>query len=295
MRFEHYDVNGVRLHCAIDGPPAAPLIVALHGFPEYWAAWAGVASHLNDRFCIVMPDQRGFNLSSKPEGREAYRVKNLVADMAALADLISPDRPFILCGHDWGSSVAYAYASAHPDRVSRLVIANGIHPVCFQRALINDAGQRAASQYFHKLRADGAASLMVEDNYRRTMNMLEGFSKADWMTPEIKADFIQAWSRPGAMQAMLHWYSSSPIVVPRPDEQITTAPLLDIDPQRVMVRMPHLVIWGEADEALRPVCLNGLDEFAPDLTVKRIPDAGHWILHEKPDVVAAAIRAFVSG
>lgn len=292
--FRRFELGEIELNVATAGDPAKPLIVCLHGFPEYWAAWREVMAELACDFFLVAPDQRGFNLSSKPAGRDAYRVKLLVADIAALADGLSPCRPFILAGHDWGASVAYAFAFAHPERISHLVIANGMHPVCFQRALLKDKEQRAASQYFHRLRADGAAALMAEDNFRRTMNMLAGFSKADWMTPEIKADYVAAWSQPGAMEAMLHWYSSSPIVVPKPDEVVEHAPLLDIPIERVMVRMPHLVIWGEADEALRPVCLEGLQEFAADLTIKRIPDAGHWILHEKPKEVATAIRSFLA-
>ncbi len=97
-----------------------------------------------------------------------------------------------------------------------------------------------------------------------------------------------------AMRAMLHWYTSSPILVPRPDERVDDAPLLAAPAERVTVAMPHLVVWGEADEALRPACLEGLDRFAPDLTVKRVPGAGHWILHEKPQDVARSIREFLA-
>lgn len=291
--FQTIRCGDVNLNVAALGDPTKPLLLCLHGFPEFWFAWSQVAQQLAEDFHVVMPDQRGFNLSDKPEGREAYRVKYLVGDIAALADRLSPDRPFILAGHDWGASVAYAYVFAQPHRVSKFVIANGMHPVCFQRALLDDPEQRAASQYFHTLRSDRAAALMAEDNYRRTMNMLAGFSKTDWMTDAIRAKYVAAWSRPGALQAMLYYYSSSPIVVPRPDETVTTAPLLDVPAERVLVRMPHLVVWGEADEALRPSALNGLDQFAADLTIKRIPDAGHWILHEKPGEVANAIRAFV--
>lgn len=294
LRFDRMQCGDVALNVAMLGDKSNPLILCLHGFPEYWAAWQGVADRLADDFFIVMPDQRGFNLSDKPQGQEAYRAKYLVADIASLADQISPDKPFILAGHDWGASVAYAYAFAHPERVSKLVIANGMHPVCFQRALLKDAEQRTASQYFHILRSERGPMLMAEDNYRRTMNMLEGFSKAGWMTPEIKSDYQAAWSQPNAIESMLYYYSSSPVVVPKPDEAIVDAPLLNVAKERVMVRMPHLVIWGEADEALRPVCLEGLDEFAADLTIQKVPDAGHWILHEKPDEVTVAIRAFVS-
>jgi pimeloyl-ACP methyl ester carboxylesterase len=169
-----------------------------------------------------------------------------------------------------------------------------MHPVCFQRALVRDPEQRAASQYFHKLRSDGAAALMAEDNFRRTMNMLAGFSQINWMTPEKQVGYLAAWSQPGALEAMLHWYSSSPLIVPKPGEIINDAPLLAIDRERVLVRMPHLVVWGEADEALRPVCLEDLHTFASDLSIHRVPGAGHWILHERPELVAGAIRSFVT-
>lgn len=292
--FDFFDVGGGRLHVATAGDPARPLILCLHGFPEYWAAWAGVMDELAGDFFLAAPDQRGFNLSFRPQGEEAYRAKHLVADIAALADRLSPGKPFVLAGHDWGASVAYAYAFAHPGRVSHLVIANGAHPVCFQRAILADAGQRAASQYFHTLRAPGAAERMAENDFARTVKMLAGFSRTGWLTPDLAAQYRAAWARPGAMRAMLHWYTSSPILVPRPDERVDDAPLLAVPAERVTVAMPHLVVWGEADEALRPACLEGLDRFAPDLTVKRVPGAGHWILHEKPQDVARSIREFLA-
>lgn len=281
------------LNVAAAGDPEAPLVICLHGFPEYWAAWREVMADLARDHLVVAPDQRGFNLSSKPQGEEAYRARHLVADLASLADHLSADRPFVLAGHDWGAAVAYAYAFAHPERLSHLVIANGAHPVCFQRAILEDPGQRRASQYFHKLRAPEAASFMAENNFARTERMIAGFSKSDWMTAEIKQAYREAWARPGAMRAMLHWYNSSPVVVPGPEEAVSDAPLLSIDPAKVTVRVPHLVLWGEADEALTPACLNGLDIYAADLTIRKIAGAGHWILHEKPGEVAAAIRSFV--
>jgi pimeloyl-ACP methyl ester carboxylesterase len=218
----------------------------------------------------------------------------MVADLAALADRLSPEKPFVLAGHDWGASVAYAYAFAHPQRLSRLVIANGPHPVAFQRAILEDPAQRRASQYFLKLRAPGAAARMAEDDFARTMRMFRGFSATPWLTDEDAAAYRAAWGEPGAMEAMLHWYSSSPIVVPEPDAPIPAdVPLLAVPDEKVTVRVPHLVVWGEADEALRPSCIEGLGRYAPDLTVVRVKDAGHWILHEKPGAVAEAVRAWV--
>lgn len=292
---EFFTLNArqVTLNVAVAGDPAAPLVICLHGFPEYWAAWREVMQDLSRDHYVVAPDQRGFNLSSKPDGAEAYLARHLVADVAALADRLSPDRPFVLAGHDWGAAVAYAYSFAHPARLTRLVIVNGAHPVCFQRAILDDPGQRRASQYFHKLRAPNAAVRMAENDFARTERMIAGFSRTDWMTTEIAQAYRAAWAQPGAMQAMLHWYNSSPVVVPAPGEAAAGAPLLSIDPAKVTVQVPHLVVWGEADEALTLACLEGLDRYASDLTIKRIEGAGHWILHEKPAAVAKAIRSFI--
>lgn len=294
LRFAENSANGVTLRYAVMGREAAPLILMLHGFPEYWAAWKPVMERLADRYLVVAPDQRGYNGSSKPEGVEGYRVKLLVADIAALADALSPDRPFVLAGHDWGASVAYAYAFSHSDRLSHLVIANGVHPACFQRAIFEDPDQRQASQYINWLRSPKAEAALSDDNYRRLMRMLSGFSNTDWMS-EAEADgYRAAWSKPGALTAMLNWYRASQIAVPESGAPaLAGKSVLDLPHEATAVPVPHLVLWGEDDTALRPSCIKGLDRYVPKLTVKKTAGTGHWILHEKPDEVATAIADFV--
>ncbi len=296
LRFGENTAGGVTLRYAAMGRRDAPLILMLHGFPEYWAGWRLVMERLADRYFVVAPDQRGYNLSSKPEGVENYRAGHLVADIAALADTLSPGKPFVLAGHDWGASVAYAYAFAHPDRLTHFIIANGVHPVCFQRAIYEDADQRAASQYMNYLRSAKAEACLSEDNYRRLMRMLSGFSSTDWMDEDEAAAYREAWSQPGALTAMLNWYRASQIDVPEEGAEVTVPErsVLQLPPASVTVRVPHLLLWGEDDTALRPSCLDGLDRYVPQLTVRKIGGTGHWILHEKPDAVAGAISGFVS-
>jgi pimeloyl-ACP methyl ester carboxylesterase len=293
VRFFRFDTGQVSLNVAEMGDRSKPLVICLHGFPEYWAAWEDVMRALGADFHVVAPDQRGFNLSDRPQGVEAYRSKHIVADLAALANHLSPDRPFVLAGHDWGASIAYAYAFAHPQRLSHLVIANGVHPALFQRAISGNPEQRRASQYMNRLRAEGAEARMAEDDYRRTFNMLSGFSKTDWMTGDERARYMEAWSRPGAMTGMLNWYRASPITVPAEGEPAAHSPIDDIPDTAMRVRVPHLLLWGEADEALRPVTTDGLADFAPNLTIRRFANSGHWLLHEQPQAVANAIRGFV--
>jgi epoxide hydrolase 4 len=293
VRFFRFDTGQISLNVAEMGDRGKPLIICLHGFPEYWAAWEGVMRALADDFHLVAPDQRGFNLSDKPQGVDAYRSKHIVADLAALADYLSSDRRFVLAGHDWGASIAYAYAFAHPERLSHLVIANGVHPALFQRAISHDPEQRKASQYMNRLRAEGAELRMAEDDYRRTFNMLSGFSKTAWMNEDERTRYMEAWSRPGAMTGMLNWYRASPIAVPAIGEPAAHSPIDDMPDAAMRVRLPHLLLWGEADEALRPVTIADLADYAPELIVRRFSDSGHWILHERPQAVASAIREFV--
>ena len=129
------ETNGITPNVRIAGPDDAPMMVMLHGFPEYSVAWGAVAEHLAYTYRLVLLDQRGFGRSDAPEGVEAYNTKHMVADLLGLIDQLAPNQPIILCGHDWGASVAYAFAMRHPDRVSKLVIANGVHPICFQKGL----------------------------------------------------------------------------------------------------------------------------------------------------------------
>ena len=292
--FDSHDTGEVALHVAKAGDPARPLVICLHGFPEYWAAWSGVMAELAGDFFLVAPDQRGFNLSGKPAGIDSYRTRRMVADLASLADSLSPGGPFVLAGHDWGASVAYAYAFAHPQRVSHLVIANGVHPVCFQRAILDDDGQRRASQYINRLTAADAEVRLSEDGHRRLLRMIEGFSHAAFMDEARKAAYLEAWTQPGALTGMLNWYRAAPLVVPPPDAAVSDAPILSMPADNFRVRMPHLVVWGEEDQALRPSCLQGLDRFTPDLAIERIAGTGHWLLHGRPGEVADAIRRFLA-
>lgn len=293
VRFETHPLSEVTLNVAIAGREDAPLIICLHGFPEYWAAWQDVMTELENDFLLVAPDQRGFNRSSKPVGLDAYHTRRMVADLAELSDRLSPGKPFILAGHDWGASVAYAYALACPARVSHLIVANGVHPVCFQKAIFEDPEQRAASQYINRLRADDAEQMLSEDGFRRLARMIDGFSSTKFFNAAMKQAYVKAWSRPGALTAMLNWYRASPIVVPEEGATIVGPSILDLPPENFVVNMPHLVVWGQQDQALRQACLSGLQQFVPDLTIAPVEDAGHWILYERPAQVAEAMRAFL--
>ncbi|MEL6785500.1 MAG: alpha/beta hydrolase [Pseudomonadota bacterium] len=297
MKSHTIHANGQDIHTVFMGPspeenPHAPALLMLHGFPENWRAWASVAQRLAGEYRLILPDQRGFNLSSKPEGVEAYHTKHLAADMLALLDAL--DLPqVVLCGHDWGASVAYALAMRHPERFSHLIIANGVHPVCFQKALYEKGAQRQASQYMNVLRAQGAETHMSADNYAKLFRMFEKFSTAPWLDEAKRAQFIDAWSQPGAITAMLNWYRGSPMEVLGMEAPARVLEIDDAMREKFHVPMPHLLLWGEKDTALLEDARADISAFCDDVQLETHPHASHWILHEDADWVAAQIRGFL--
>jgi len=295
MRRSTVHVNGIDLHVRAAGDPKAPLLLFLHGFPEYSGAWDDVLPAFADSMHAVAPDQRGYALSAKPDGLEAYRIKHLVRDILALGDHFSPGKPFALVAHDWGASVGYATAIAAPTRVARLVVINGVHPGPFQKALIESEAQQAASSYIHDLRDPAAEEQLSANNFEKLLGTLSRFGPQPWLTPSKQAGYLEAWSQPGALTGMLNWYRATPIVVPKPGETVDMAAVPKLDPAQLRVRMPHLVIWGMADQALLPVTRATLPDYCDDLTVREVEGADHWIVHQKTDAVIALIRDFVGG
>ena len=292
--FEHrtHEVNGQRIVAAHTGPANAPVMVMLHGFPEYWEAWAAVAEHFAIDHHVVLPDQRGCGRSSKPIGVENYRPKHLAADVVALLRAVSSGRRVILCGHDWGASVAYAVAFREPGLVSHLIIANGAHPATFQRSLLARGAQRDASQYIETLRDPASDERMREDGHRRTFRMLEKFSTCRWLDDATRERYRAIWQE--ALPTMIDWYRATPLRVPLPDAPDESMPFTAEMRERYRVRCPHLLLWGVEDTALLPASHEGLDDFADDLTVRRLEGASHWLLHERPDEVAGLMRDWLA-
>jgi epoxide hydrolase 4 len=296
MQQQTLSVNGIDLFVRSVGDPATPLVLFLHGFPEYSGAWDEVLPAFAGEFHAVAPDQRGYARSSKPEGVEAYRIKHLVRDVLALGDRLSPGRPFAIVAHDWGGSVADATAIAAPARVSRLAVINGVHPGPFQRAQIEDDAQRRASSYIHYLRDPRAEERLSANGFEKLVGMLTGFGRPQpWLTPERRAAYVEAWSAPGALTGMLNWYRASPLLVPQPGEAVDPAKVMKLDPAQFRVRMPHLVIWGMDDPALLPVSRATLPDYCDDLTVREVAGADHWVVHQRTDAVIGHLRDFLAG
>ena len=278
--------TGVTLDVAVAGDPAHPPIVLLHGFPESHRTWRHVIPQLATDHFVIAPDQRGFARSSKPEGIDSYKPANMVADLLALADHFGITT-FTLVGHDWGGAIAWMAALQNPNRITRLVIVNAPHPFIFQRTLFDDMAQREASQYIRAFRnpdfEQHIAKIGWSNFFDSSFLRHTDFDKI----ADEKPVYLDQWSQPGAMTAMLNWYRASPVIVPAMDETPTRPAFLDA-PFPPMPQ-PVLVIWGLHDAALLPSQLEGLSDVVPDLTLVKV-DAGHFVPWENPDAIVAAMR-----
>ena len=285
--------TGVTLNVATAGPKDAPAVVLLHGFPESHRTWRELAPRLEDRFFLVMPDQRGFAGSDLPQDVDDYKTDTLIGDIFALADALGIEL-FSLVGHDWGGAIAWAIAIQGDPRLTRLAIVNSPHPVIFQKSLIEDADQRAASQYITAFRTPGFEKF-VEANgfdwfFDRTFSRHVDVSK---ISDQERRQYIADWSQPGAFNAMLNWYRGSRVIVPPPGVAVPLPDmLLRAFPK---VKVPTLVVWGMKDKALLPIQLEGLDALIGDLTIIRLPDAGHFAPWETAEQVAQALEPFLAG
>ncbi len=270
IKHEYADVNGVRLHYAVAG--SGKLILFVHGFPEFWYAWKNQLTEFGRDHKAVAVDMRGYNLSSKPAEVDQYKVGVVIEDIRALAEKLGYKK-FILVGHDWGGGIAWSFAIAHPGYVEKLVIINAPHPAIFARELRENPLQQKASQYMLEFRSPGAEAALSANHYAA---LLQGVAGA--FNEEDKETYVEAWSQPGALTGSLNYYRAARLEPP---------------PADLVIRVPTLVIWGEKDPFLLTGNLEGLDAFVPELTLERIPDATHWVVHEKAELVNTYIREFI--
>ncbi|MEW4569958.1 alpha/beta hydrolase [Tautonia sp. JC769] len=257
------DSDGVQIHYATMGD--GPLVVMLHGFPDFWYTWRAQMPPLAEHFRVVAIDLRGYNESDQPEGVEAYALDRLVEDVAAVIRHFEAESAVIV-GHDWGGMIAWSFAMAHPEQTDRLVILNLPHPKGLLRELAENPEQQRASQYARSFQADGAEALIPPA-------LLAGWVR----DPDARAAYVEAFGR-SSRAAMLNYYRAN---YPRPpyDEALEGRSFPPVE-------CPVLMIHGLDDAALLPGALAGTwDWVADDLTLVTIPGAGHFVQQDAADRV----------
>ncbi len=271
----YIETNGIKLHVAIVG--SGEPIVLLHGFPDFWYGWKNVIIGLKDEFKLIIPDTRGINLSEKPEGIENYDLKILIDDIKGLIEELKLGA-VNLCGHDWGGPIAWGVAEKYPELLKKLIIINAPHHKVFQKTLESSKKQRKASGYMTGFQKPGAENLLLANDCQALrVAVFNGGKNKDVLSEFDKEKYLEAWKQPGAIKAGLNYYRAM-----RLDEESTG-----------IISVPTLVIWGMRDPYLRPILLEGLEDYVKDLKVTRVEEATHWVMHDEPDVVSSSIREFV--
>jgi pimeloyl-ACP methyl ester carboxylesterase len=306
---ENYaDVNGVRLHYASIGQ--GPLVLFLHGYPAFWYQWKDQMAELGRDHLAVGLDMRGYNLSSKPQGIEPYKLSHLVEDVKQFVEkLIGPNRKFVLVAHDWGAIVAWVFAMFHPDTLDKLIIVNGAHPFITDRELRENPAQRYASNYhfvFNNILAPGEKPMDETDTKesatrRASVGFVDAEVKSGRYTEADRQAWIAAWSQPGSTTAGLNYYRANhrnpPFNDRHPASMVPSSwsgTEVTKGAKSTTIMVPTLVIWGLRDAALLPGHLTGLDKFVPNLSIRLYPEDEHWVMLQKAVPVAMDIRGFIT-
>ena len=272
------DNEGVRIHYAVTG--SGPLVVMIHGFPDFWYSWRHQMDGLKDAYRVVAIDQRGYNLSDKPEGVENYDMSLLVSDVAAVVRHLGEDKATIV-GHDWGGMVAWNVAFQVPGIVDRLVILNLPHPNGLARAGRDNPEVLAGTTYAKVFREGSPDDPDVFFGYPMTAETLSG-----WVTDaEAREKYIEAFER-SDFTAMLNYYKRNyPDVWSGDDVSWPEAP---------NVAVPTLIFHGLEDTALHSDGLNNTwDWIDRDLTIVTVPGAGHFVQQDAPELVTSTMRSWL--
>ena len=273
------------LDCRVCGPQGAPWLLFLHGFPEAAFVWDDVLRHFGDRYRCVAPNLRGYASSFSPEDPAAYRAQTVGMDLVQLAQQFQAPATAVIA-HDWGGAIAWGLAAMLPQMMQRLIILNSPHPALFLQALRDDPQQQQASAYMNLLRQPGIEARLQADDFAMMWPFFEQFGGAPWLTPALRQQYREVWG--AGLTGALNYYRSSPLHPPEsPDDPIHT---LQLPTSLTHVKVPTTVIWGEADTALPPTLLDGLEVHVDHLHIERLPGATHWLVHEDPIGVKAAIE-----
>ncbi len=289
--------HGITLGFRASGPPGAPLLVFLHGFPEAAFVWDAMLEHFGERYRCVAPNLRGFGPSSAPAEAEQYRVKHLTADLEALIAQLGGGPLEALVAHDWGGAVAWTFAALKPTLLKRLVIINSPHPATFLRELQHSPQQQTASAYMNFLCRPDAEKLLAENDFARLWPMFENMGAADpscegggWLTAGVRDQYRAVWS--AGLAGGCNYYRASPLRPPTATDSAVMS--ITFATEFVTVTKPTLVIWAEDDIALPVALIDGLEAYVPQMRLVRVPGATHWIVHERPAFIAAEIEQFLS-
>jgi pimeloyl-ACP methyl ester carboxylesterase len=269
------DVGGIAIHYVEAG--TGPLIVLLHGFPEFWYSWRHqIPSLAAAGFHVIAVDLRGYNESSKPPAIDAYRLPELTKDIAGLISQTG-EGPCIVAGHDWGGAVAWMTAMLYPELVQRLIILNSPHPVAYLREMRHSARQKWRAKYQLLFHPPWLAEFVLRRFHYAILR--RALARNGSFTPDEIERYVEAWAKPGALTGMANYYRATRL------RKGLRGMMRRID-------IPTLMIWGDLDPFFTPETLTGFAEYVPDLRIEHIPDSGHFVQTDAPVKVSDLMIGF---
>jgi pimeloyl-ACP methyl ester carboxylesterase len=283
---EFIPTNGVQLHVMQAGPEDGPLVILLHGFPEFWFGWRNQIQPLAEaRFRVWTPDQRGYNLSSKPLGVAAYHIDTLTHDIIGLIKAAGEEQAFIV-GHDWGAAVAWHLATYYTQWVAKLVVMNVPHPTVMMRTVRRSFTQLRKSWYMFFFQIPRLPEwIMGRNNAQATSEMLKRSAKEDTFSDEDLNYYRQAWNQPGALTAMLNWYRSA---IRSGFGKSRGAPV-----SSGRITPPTLLIWGKKDVALGSEMAQPSIDLCENGRLIFFDQATHWVQHDEAEAVNRLLLDFL--
>lgn len=273
-RVEHRyaDSNGVNIHFAALGSKENPLILFIHGFPDFWYSWKDLMECLSNEYYVVAIDQRGYNLSDKPKGEKNYSINFLVSDAISVVHHLGFKKSIII-GHDWGGAVSWALAMMNPQIVDKLIILNSPHPRGLRHELATNPEQQKNSQYARSFQMEGASKYLTAEKLASMLG--DNVDEREYIEALNRSDF----------EAMLNYYKQN---YPREPYKSDPSPV-------IKVKAPVLLIHGLDDKFLLAGGLNHSWEWVEnDLTLVTIPEAGHFVHHDKPELVNRTIKMWLN-
>lgn len=270
--------NGLTLHVVQAGPADGPLVILLHGFPECWYGWKHQIEALAAAgYQVWVPDQRGYNLSDKPDGLAAYTIDTLAADVIGLIDAAGAQKAVVV-GHDWGAAVAWWTAAVYPEHVERLVVLNVPHPVVMKRFVSRNVGQLLRSWYIGFFQLPRLPEALARlGNWAVMARTLGSSSRPGTFSEADIAQYKTAWSQPGAFRAMVNWYRAA---LQRPPTRAVA----------IRITVPTLLIWGVRDRFLKRDMAQPSIDLCDNGRLIFFENATHWVQHEEAERVTELIK-----
>ena len=285
LEFRVFHINGIALHVVLAGPASGKPLILLHGFPEFWFAWRRQIDHfVSAGYRVIVPDQRGYNLSDKPAGIANYSIDLLARDVVGVLDTVAASKAFVV-GHDWGAAVTWYLAARYPERVSRTAMLSVPHPRVFMKNLIMNPAQLRRSWYIFFFQLPWLPEFILRRrDWALLVRVLRNTSPPGILSDSDLERYKESWARKEAVTAMLNWYRAA---VLRPSK-------LAWDPKASRVKVPALLIWGKHDQFVGEAMVRESLRYCDDGHLEMLETATHWVQHEQPAQVNTLLSQFLA-